>query len=79
MSKYNAYFNPGNVMPELDASLLQMAGPAVEEVLPHHLIKVTSVCHEGRREQDITQDGRHLHLEGLTTSLPAFSLNGQAA
>ena len=56
-----------------------MAGPAVEEVLPHHLIKVTSVRHEGRRQQDVSQDGRHLHLEGLTTSLPAFSLNGQTA
>ena len=56
-----------------------MLGPSVEEVLPHHLVKVSGVGHEGRGEQDVSQDGGHLHLEGLAARLPALSLDGQAA
>ena len=41
-------------------------------------VKVTSISHESRREENIANDGSHLLFEGLTASLPALFLVAQA-
>ena len=53
-------FNPGQVMSELDASLLQMSGPGQEQVLSHRLIEVSSVCEEGGGKETVSRHGCHL-------------------
>ena len=78
-SPTGTYLNPGQVSPEADVGLLHVRGPRGEQVLPELLIKVTSVRHKGRGEEDVATDGGHLALESLTASVPAFPLVPKAA
>ena len=54
-----------------------MLTPGSEEIVPHLLVEVASVGHEGGGEETVADDGRHLGGERLRSGFPSLSLRSQ--